>query len=140
MSHLHDEERGGYMGKSALLFIIIFLVLGIAIIDGGSILFGRLQLQDIADAASSEAASEYKKSSNPQQALAAAETIVAERDPTVKIIVEKNNPKSFAVDPQTGIVTLTVEKDAHTLFIGKIGPLKSFAHLETTSRQAPPTL
>ena len=121
----HREE--GKFNGTIVLFVIIFIVLGVAVIDGGSILFGKLQLHDLAETAASEAATEFQKSHSEAAAFNAAEALVAERDPAVTL-----DKDSFDAAADTESVTLTLTKDASVLFIDRIPPLAPFVHMTAT--------
>ena len=120
------EERGAFNG-SVVLIVIMFIVFGVALIDGGSILFAKLQLQDLAETAATDAAAEYRKNGNETAAFQAALTIVEERDKAVTV-----DEESFSVDPADATVTITLTKDASVLFIDKIPPLQDFVHMKAT--------
>lgn len=120
------DERGAFNG-SLVLIVIMFIVGGVALIDGGSILFGRLQLQDVAEAAANEAAAEFRRSGNSSAAYKAAVAMVEERDPEATLVED-----SFDASSSDESVTLTVTKTANVLFIDKIGPLEGFTHMEVT--------
>ena len=119
-------EAGKFNG-TIVLIVIFFTVLGVAVIDGGSILFGKLQLRDLAETAASEAASEFQKSNSEAAAFNAAKALVSERDPAVTL-----DKDSFDAATDTESVTLTLTKDASVLFIDKIPPLQPFVHMTAT--------
>ena len=120
------EERGAFNG-SFVLVVIMFIVFGIALIDGGSILFAKLQLQDLAETAATDAAAEYRKNGSETAAYEAAVRIVEERDKAVTV-----DEESFSVDPADATVTITLTKDASVLFIDKIPPLEDFVSMTAT--------
>jgi hypothetical protein len=132
--NVRDDESGGFLGKSFLLIIVFFVVFGIALIDGSSILFARLQLGDLADAAATDGAAACRDSKgDTKAATAAAQKTVTERDSQAVVA-------SVTCDPRTLDVTLTLTKTAGTIFVQHIPPLKHFALLSATSTQGPPTL
>lgn len=125
-----SDERG-MITKTVLLILIVFALLGVTIIDGSSILFGKWQLSDIADSAAIDAAVSYANGHDEKKALESAQLVLNDRDPDAKIT-------GLEVDPRTDQITLTIEKTASTLIIGNIGALKGLAHLEETSTATPP--
>lgn len=136
MNSHRQDERGGFLGKSFILIIIFFVVFGIALVDGSSILFARLQLGDLADVAATDAAARCRDTGGDAKAAyeAALETI-ADRDPGAQL-----ENSSFVCDRRTLAVTMTVTKKANTFVIQYIGPLKKFADLRATAHQEPPTV
>lgn len=130
MNGSYAGERG-LVNRTLLLAVVTFALLGIVIIDGSSILFAKWQLSDVGDAAASDAAVAYSTSHSVQAARDEAARVIADRDSSAEI-------KKLTVDAQTSEVTLTLIKDASTLFVNRLGPLKDLAHLETTSTGRPP--
>ena len=126
------SSESGFISRTMLLWIVVFAVIGVLIIDGSSILFAKWQLSDVADAAVSDAAVSYRTSGSEQAARGAVLQVLADRDPDATI-------KKLTVDPRTDEVTLTLEKDTPTLFVSHIGPLKDLAHVEATSTGTPPS-
>lgn len=120
------SESGAFNG-SVVLIVIMFIVLGVAVIDGGSILFGKLQLQDLAESAANDGAIEYRKNGNESAAYEAALTTVNARDKTVAF-----PPEAFEVNPNEETVKVTLTKQASVLFIDRIGPLEDLAVMKAT--------
>jgi uncharacterized membrane protein len=133
---LRDDESGGFLGKSLILIIVFFVVFGVGLIDGSSILFARLQLGDLADAAATDAAAACRDNhGNTKDAFLAAQTTVTERDAQAVL-----DPSTFTCNPSTLEVSLTLTKTAGTIFVQHIPPLKHFADLSASATQGPPTL
>lgn len=123
------------IGKNLAMAIAFFAIFGMALIDGGSILFAKLQLNDLAETASIDGAAAYGKSHNAQAAFVEARSTVATRDANAVL-----DPKTFEIDPRTATVTITLTKTADTLFLRYIGPLKKWADLTARASGRPPTL
>ncbi len=130
---LHRDERG--INRSVLFVVILLAVLGITIIDGGAIMLGKLQLQDLADLAASDAANIYDKSRSRSDACAAAEGVLEERDPKVSIVGGCSSKESkFFVSSDSGVVSIVVRKDVTTFVVGRIDALKPWTQLEATGK------
>ncbi|MEX0833481.1 MAG: pilus assembly protein TadG-related protein [Actinomycetota bacterium] len=135
MNRLHSDERGGYLGKSVILIVIVFAVVGIGIIDGGSIIFSKLSLQQAADAAAADAAAAYRDQTDAQLAYEIALGTIHDRAEGALVPKQK-----FEIDQETGRVQLTVTRKANTFIIKYLGPLKDWANVSVTASQDPPTV
>ena len=131
MNRLRGES--GLVGRSTVFLLFLVIVLGLCAVEGGSILFTRLSLQDTADAAANQAAGTYNNSNNFQQAEVTAKNAVAEQDPAAKLV-------GFQVDPNTKTVTVILRKTATTLLVRRIGFLKKLGRIRVTSTAGPPTI
>jgi Flp pilus assembly protein TadG len=116
--------------KSLALIIVMLILLGIAIIDGSSILFGKWQLSDAADAAAIDAAIEYNKTSDLDGAKIIAQDVVNGLLEGAK--VTKITPM------EGGGVTIIVTKTASTLFVKKLGFTESWSQLRAEASANPP--
>ena len=96
------------MGRSTVFLMVLVILFGVCAVEGGSILFTRLSLQDTADAAANQSAGTYFNSNNFQQAEQTAKDAVAEQDPTAKLV-------GFQVNPNDRTVTVILRKTATTL-------------------------
>jgi uncharacterized membrane protein len=124
-------ERGGILGKSLILIIIVFALFAVTVIDGGSIFFTSLHLQDVADQAALAAANDFAANHNIQSAEAAAAASVKGQEPGAW--VEKGSVK---VD-SNGAVTLTVDEKASSIVLRHIGPLEKYTIVHVSSTQTP---
>ncbi len=133
---LHRDERG--INRSLLFVVILLAIVGITIIDGGAIVLGKIQLQDVADLAASDAASVYDKSASRSQACETAEAVIMDRDPKAEIVGGCSSKEStFSVATESGAVNVVIHKEATTLVIGRIDALKSWTQLEATGKGSP---
>lgn len=132
MNRLQADERG-LISRTTLLFVIIFALVGILIIDGSALLFSRWQLSDAADAAAIDAAIAYAVNHNESAAIQAAQATLSDRDSSAVVDARKTK-----FDPTTNTVTLVVKKDVSTIFVKHIGPLEKYTHIEITSVGKPP--
>jgi Flp pilus assembly protein TadG len=120
----------GLVGKGAVILLALAVLLGLAAVEGGSILFTQLKLQDAADAAASAASSAYGSSRQLDAAKAAALGAIQENDEgahLVKIVIDTK-----------GDVTVELKKKAATILVQRIGFLKKLAIVKATSTTGPP--
>ncbi len=120
----------GLVGKSVIILLAVAILLGLAAVEGGSILFTQLKLQDAADAAASAASSQYGSSHQVADAKAAALEAIQENDEgahLVKIVIDTK-----------GDVTVVLKKKAATIVVQRIGFLKKLAIVKATSTTGPP--
>jgi len=130
MNRLNDQR--GWISGTALFVVIIILVLGVVIVDGSALLFGKWQLQNGADAAAVAAAVSYHSDHNLKLAESEAQASLSEQVNGAVIT-------SIEVSP-AGTITLTAKKDASTVFVQHVSALKHMMHLQVTSTGTVPTL
>jgi uncharacterized membrane protein len=122
--------EAGLVGKSIVVLLVVALLLGLAAVEGGSILFTQLKLQDAADAAASAASSAFGSSHEVTAAKQAALEAIQENDDgahLVKVVIDTN-----------GDVTVVLKKKAATLVVQRVGFLKHLAIVKATSTSGPP--
>ena len=129
-SRLRGEA--GLVGRSTVILLVLVAVFGVCAVEGGSILFTRLSLQDTADAVANQASGSYYNTRSFQSAEQAAEDSLMEHDPTAKIV-------GFQVDPTTRNVTVILRKTATTFLVKRIGFLKKLGVIRVSSTAGPPT-
>ena len=96
------KDERGLVGRAAITIMVLIVVGGVALIDGGSILVAKLQISDTADTAAAAAAGMYARSHSVEAARDAAIEAAHERDPSSRVT-------SFTVTA-AGKVTVTVVK------------------------------
>jgi Flp pilus assembly protein TadG len=121
------DERG-LVGRAAITLMILAVVVGLAAIDGGSVLLANLQISDTADAAATAAWESYNDAHNVKIAREAAVQAAKERDPSSHLT-------AFQV-LKNGTVSVTVRKVAATMFLKRVGFLKHWAMTTSTSTVA----
>jgi hypothetical protein len=119
--------------------IIVWLVIAAAVavtaLDAASIAFTKFRLADVASAASTLAANAYRSNPDAAAACQVAVTSITTEDAAAKLT--KNG---CTVDAQTGLVTITVRKEAKTILAGRLGFTKHFAKVSATETNGPPAL
>jgi uncharacterized membrane protein len=124
--------EAGLVGRSTIFLLVLVVIFGLCAVEGGSILFTRLSLQDTADAVANQAAGSYYNTNSFQSAERAAQDSLVEHDPTAKMV-------GFQVDPTTRNVTVILRKTAATLFVKRIGFLRKLGVIRISSTAGPPT-
>ena len=112
---------GGWLVK----LVVGIAAAGFAVVELGSPIVTRVQLDDVAHDVADEAAGELR-SGNAQQAAAHAQQAVAARDAVLK---------EFTVDPE-GIVHLTVGRQARSVLLKDWGPLQGWYDVEVSATGA----
>ena len=128
-----SDERG-LIGKIAVVWIVLAVLLGIAAIDTGQILYARFKADDAAQNAAFDAVVALRSSQGDRDAAyRAALQSVQDTDAGAKLT-------AFTIDPSTGEVTVTVVKKAPTLLVGRLSFLKHLAKAKATETAQPPTV
>jgi hypothetical protein len=122
LRRLRDER--GLVGRAAVVLIVVVIVFGLLIVEGGSIVFARLQMSDLASASAVEGASVYSRTSSVPAAREAAMAFARDRDEDARIT-------RFVVAAD-GRVTVTVRKKARTFVVQHVGFLEDFAVAKAT--------
>jgi uncharacterized membrane protein len=138
MNRTHDRLRDGQTGAVGMMIIIwlvVVVLLGVTAIDAGSIAFTKFRLADVASSASTQAANAFRASPNVAAACQAAEASIAADDASAKLA-----KKGCAVDAQSGVVTITVRKEAKTIIAGRLGFTKRFTKVSATETNGPTAL
>ncbi|MDP9340958.1 MAG: pilus assembly protein TadG-related protein [Actinomycetota bacterium] len=130
LRRVDPSAEAGLVGRSVVILLVVALVLGLAAVEGGSILFTQLKLQDAADAAASAASSAFGSSHQVPSAKQAALEAIQENDEgahLVKLVIDTN-----------GDVTVVLKKKAATMVVHRIGFLKHLGIVKATSTSGPP--
>lgn len=126
---LGPAEQGsivlGWLTKLVLGLALLSLVL----FDGIALMSASLNASDHANTAASVAADVFKTTNSAQASYNAAAAEAAKN-------LESIDPSSFKVD-STGHVTLTVDRDASTIWMQKVGFLKKYTHVTGDGEGSP---
>lgn len=133
--HRLPQSQTGAVGMMIIIWLAVVVLMGITAIDAGSIAFTKFRLADVASSASTQAANAYRSTPNVAAACQAAQTSIAADDASAKL-----TKKGCVVDTQTGVVTITVRKEAKTIIAGRLGFTKRFAKVSATETNGPTTL
>jgi hypothetical protein len=130
---LHRDERG-LAGFSLLRWILALVLVGLVVIEGGSIIFTTISLSNAADAAASEAVDIWVKEGDINEArLVALDALAARSQEDARI-----PPALFEADgPPDYEVRFTVIKEAPTLILHRIDFLKDLGVVEVETKASP---
>jgi Flp pilus assembly protein TadG len=123
------DERG-LIGKISILWLALLILLIVAAIDTGSILYTRYKVAAAAEEASLRAATVYDDTHEQQAALRAAIAKVKEMAPTAHL-------KAFELDTQTGQVTVTVTDRSWSLLAGRLPFTREYVKVTGTDTNGP---
>jgi uncharacterized membrane protein len=122
-ARLRDER--GLIGVSLIRWTIVLVLLGVVVIETGSIIFTTLSLQNAADGAAAEAAATWRKTQDLEAARSTALRSLDdhEEDEARLVSIDADNTAPFEL-------RITVRKQASTLIVHRIGFLKDFARVD----------
>ena len=129
----HGEA--GAVGWLIVMWLVVVTVIGVTAIDAASIAFTKFRLADVASSASTAAANAFKGTENVNSACQAAVDSVAAGDASAKLA-----NKGCSVDATTGIVTITIRKEAKTIIAGRLSFTKHFTKVTATETNGPTSL
>jgi Flp pilus assembly protein TadG len=129
MIRLHSDERG-FLVAFLLKLILVFLVAGLVVVEGGSIIWARLEASDAADAAAIAAADAFDQNRDVRFAREAAVAAVGREDPEARLV------EPFQVEPD-GTVHVTVQTRAPTVLVDRIGFTENWAIIRITASGSP---
>lgn len=130
---LHDQA--GLVGKVAVVWIVVLLLVGLLLLDGLSIVLATFRLSSTAQAAASTAATTYKNLHDETQACAAAEPGLLSDDVAVP-----ENQGWCKIDPATGAATITLKTEASSLVLGRLSLTQDFTKITVKETAEPSSL
>ena len=115
----------GVIGVSLIRWTIILVLVGVVVIEGASIIFTAIGLQNAADGAAAEAAATWRRTRDLEAAREAALQVLddSEHDEARIILIDGDSTEPYEL-------RLTVRKRASTLIVHQIGFLKDLATVE----------
>jgi len=127
------KDERGLIDKILVLWLLLGVLLLVFAYDGIQVAVTRFRVADAAQTAAFEGAASLRATQGDREAAyRAALQAVEDADSTLRMA-------QFAVDPQTGQVTVTVTQKASTLLMGRIGFLRSLTKARTTETSEPPS-
>ena len=127
---LHDQA--GLIGKVAVVWIVILLVVGLLVLDGISIVLTTFNLSSTAQGAASTAATSYHSLHDATKACQ-----VAEPDLLNDNVNPPNNDTWCKIDPTSGQATITLKTTASSLILGRIPWTRDFTKVEVKEEAVP---
>lgn len=131
---LHGGQAG-LVRAIIIVWLAIAAVVAVTALDAASIAFTKFRLADVSSAASTLAANAYRSNPDATAACQVAVASITAEDATAKLT--KNG---CTIDAQTGLVTITVRKEAKTILAGRLGFTKHFAKVSATETNGPTAL
>lgn len=113
------EDTGSVVLGWLTKIVLLLGVLGMLAFDGISLVRNEFIVSDHANTAASAAADTYAHTHDVQQAYDAALALAITQSETI-------DPHSFTVRPTDGHVLLTLRREAQTLWLYRVGPLKKY--------------
>lgn len=126
------HDQAGLIGKVAIIWIVILLVVGLLVLDGISIVLTTFKLSSTAQGAASTAATTYHSSHDVGQACQTAEPDLLNDN----VDVPKNNTWC-KIDTTSGQATITLKTTASSLILGRISFTKGLTEVEVKEEAAP---
>jgi hypothetical protein len=129
------QQEAGAVGWLIVMWLTVVVLVGVILMDVGSIAFTKFRLADVASSAATQAANAYRTSHDPVGACQAAVNQIATEDPDARLAVE-----GCSVDLQTGIATIKVRKQAKTILTGRFDFTKHYTKVTATETNGPSSL
>jgi hypothetical protein len=126
-SILRDER--GILASYLIKLVLGLAILGLVVVEGGSILFAHLRVRDAAESAAQVGANAFDGSRNVDAARDAARQEARNRGARLA--------KPFTVQPVSGRVEVTVVGEANTLLVKHIGFIDQWAVVRVTQSATP---
>jgi hypothetical protein len=129
MNPLHRDQRG-IVGSWLIKVVLGIAVVGLVFIEGGSIVFTKLQVQDTAESGASAGIGAL--SSNPRDCTAAGDSAIGavhNKDPDMKVT-------EYTCLPD-GRFRISVQKEASTIVVGQIPAIEDWALARSTATARP---
>ncbi len=127
-SRLRDER--GLVGKMIVGMLIGIVVLGLAAIETGSIVFAKLSLENTASTAAADGARDLIASHNANSACQTAAQSVHEHDDSARLV-------RCVADPKTSQIFVRIRKIAPTLIVQRIDFLKNLGIVKASAETGP---
>ena len=119
-----SDERG-MIGKLLVLWLVMLALIGVAAVDGISIMLARFRLSDAATRAATSAAAALNRGQDTAEVCDIAADSVAEHQPDAR----RPRRDWCVVDTSEGRVTITLRTDAGTLLAGRLSFTEDWTHV-----------
>jgi len=124
-----NDERG-LVGKMIVVTLILIVVIGLAVVEAGSIVFTKLSLENTASAVAADGARDLGTSHSQAGACQAAAESLKERDGDAVLV-------TCQADPSTGQIFIKLRKTASTLIVRRVGFLRKLGVVKATAETGP---
>jgi hypothetical protein len=126
------HEQAGLIGKIAIVWIVVLLLLGLLVLDGISIVLTTFRLSNTAQSAATTAATAYKNFRDEGKACTAAEADLAADGVPVP-----QNPSWCTVDGTSGQATIALKTTASALVLGRLSMTSDFTKVSVRESAEP---
>ena len=130
LTRWHDQS--GQVGKAAVVWLLLVVLLGVAAVDTASIALTTFKLSDVATDAASDAAAAFRGQHDVVEACAVARASVDAQAPALKI-----GRNGCDVDAPTGRVTITLKAVASTVIAHRFGPSEPYVEVLVSETNGP---
>lgn len=115
-----------------LRLMLILLILGLIVYEAGVVIYANIQTSEIASKAADEANFVYRDTRDRAEAEEAARFIAAQLG--AEFVEEE-----YLLDVRARTVTVSVRREAPTLYIHRIGPLRKYTIITATETKPFPS-
>lgn len=130
MARLHRDEQG-IVGVYMAKLVIVLALIGIVFVEGGAVVFSKLQAQDLAESAAVAGASSWWHTRNANQARKVALVNLLDKSQRAKMT-------AFELNPANGNVTVTIKLKANTVLLQHLSFLDPYTVSAATATAQPP--
>lgn len=131
VTHVDPRDERGLVGKSLVITMVLIAVIGVGVIEGASILFTRLSLQNTADQVASDTSLDYDNNHSASGAQQVALQSLQEHDEAAHLV-------SIQFDvPKAGDVTVKIKKKATTFIVQHVSFLRKLGVAKATATSGP---
>jgi len=124
------QDERGLVGKAIIVLLVIVVLVGLAAVEAGSIVFTKLSLDNTAQSAAADGERALESSRDPKGACAAAQASALEEDKDAHFV-------ACTADPKALTITIQIKKTAPTLIVRRIGFLRKLGVVKATASTGP---
>ena len=129
VARLHRDQRGIVASYMVKLILVITLI-GIVFVEGGALVFSRLQAQDVAESAAVAGASSWWHTKNAATARKQAMLLTSDKSPRAKMT-------AFTLNTD-GSVSVSIRLQANTFLLQHVAFLEDYTVTRATATAQPP--
>jgi uncharacterized membrane protein len=130
VARVHRDQRG-IVGVYLAKLVIVLALIGIVFVEGGAVIFSKLQAQDLAESAAVAGASSWWHTKNVNQARKVALVNLTDKSQRARMT-------AFELNPTTGNVTVTIKLKANTVLLQHVSFMEPYTVSEATATAQPP--
>jgi hypothetical protein len=126
------HDQAGLVGKTAVVWLLLVALFGLAAVDVVSIALTTFKLSDVATEAASGGAAAFRSRHDAVEACEVAGASVEAQAPALRI-----GRRGCSVDAGTGRVTVTLKAVARTVLAGRFEPTKAYTQVTVSETNGP---